>query len=73
MISIHKNINKANTLPGIFYSSDEYFLKSKKIFENTWQLVAHDSLLNKKSIAFPFFYLDNYIEEPLVLINNEKR
>jgi len=72
LISIHKNINKANTLPGVFYSSDEYFLKSKKIFEDTWQLVTHDSLLNKKSVAFPFFYLDNYIEEPLVLISNEK-
>jgi len=70
---INKNINKASTLPGIFYSTEEYFNKSKKIFENTWQLITDDSFLQENSTAFPFFYLENFIDEPLVLITNKEK
>ena len=68
---VNKDIKKASTLPGVFYSSEDFFKKSKKIFENTWCLVTDDSFLKKKNKAFPFFYLDKYINEPLVLISNK--
>ena len=71
-MQVNKNIKKSSTLPGIFYSSEDYFEKSKKIFENTWQSITDDSFLKKKSKAFPFFYLPDYIDEPLVLISNKK-
>ena len=68
---INKNIFQASTLPGKFYSSNEYFNKSKKIYETTWQFITDDVILKQKPSAFPFFYSENFIDEPLVLINNK--
>lgn len=70
---INKNIKKASTLPGTFYSTKKAFNQSKKIFENTWQFITDDSKFNRESNTFPFYFLEKYIDEPLVLINDQKQ
>ena len=67
-----KDIGKACTLPGSFYSSESFLSKSKdRIFEKTWQFVTHESNLKSQNDAFPFSFLDTFIQEPLFLIKNE--
>ncbi|MEK9756175.1 MAG: SRPBCC family protein [Bacteroidota bacterium] len=70
---IAKNISEAETLPANFYKSDEIFKNLKeKVFYKSWQLVGHESLLNIASNVYPFEFLKDYINEPLILVNNEK-
>ena len=66
---VNKKIEKSSTIDSKFYTSDFVFFESKKIFENTWQFVTHESNLAEKN-AFPFSYLDKFIDEPLVIIKN---
>ena len=67
---VNKKIEKSSTIDSKFYTSDLVFSESKKIFENTWQFVTHESNLVEKN-AFPFSYLDEFIDEPLVIIKNK--
>ena len=69
-MSVNKKIEEASTIDSSFYTSKSIFLDSKKIFENTWQFVSHQSNLSEKN-AFPFFYLDEYIKEPLLLLKDK--
>ena len=60
MKRINKDITKAFTLPGSFYSSEDFFCKVKKdIFEKSWQLITHESNLQSEKDAFPFRFLDD--------------
>jgi choline monooxygenase len=69
---IAKNISEAETLPASFYKSDEIFKNLKeKVFYKSWQLVGHESLLNVTSNVYPFEFLRDYINEPLILVKNE--
>ena len=68
---VNKKIEEASTIDSSFYTSKNVFLESKKIFENSWQYVTHDASLVKKN-AFPFFYVDEYINEPLLLFRDSK-
>ena len=73
MKKINPVINDANTLPGDFYSSNNYFEKTKiDLFPNTWQLIGSPDILNISSTAYPFTFLDGFIDEPLVFINNKE-
>ena len=67
---VNKKIEQASTIDSKFYTSDSIFSKSKKIFENSWQFITHESNLDLKN-AFPFNYLDNFIDEPLVVVKNK--
>ena len=72
MKKINPNINVACTLPGSFYSSKNYFDKTKSdLFPNTWQLIGSPEILNISSTAYPFTFLEGFIDEPLVFIKNK--
>mgnify|MGYP001166570757 FL=1 len=74
MNKIDSDITKAKTLSGDFYCSKEMFqLSKKKIFENFWQFICSKDEINEQNSVFPFYFLDNYISEPLFLINNNKK
>ena len=67
---VNKKIEEASTIDSSFYTSKSIFSDTKLIFENSWQFVTHESKLAKKN-AFPFFYLDEYIKEPLLLLKDK--
>ena len=74
MNSIDKNIKYANTLSGDFYSSKEQFENSKEnIFAKSWQLVCDDSHLCQANFKKPFVFLDEFISEPLLVVNNNDK
>ena len=72
--NINKDISKANTLDGDFYCSNEMFEKVRKnIFDRSWQFVCSSEELSQNNSTFPFYFLDEFIAEPLFLINNNNQ
>ena len=72
MKAINKDITKATTLPGSFYKSGELFNLSKEnIFAKTWQIVGDGSKLKLSNSAKPFKFMDGFIDEPLLLVNDK--
>ena len=69
---VNKKIEEASTIDSSFYTSRSVFFDAKKIFENTWQFVSFESFLDKKN-ALPFSFLDEYINEPLLLIKDKEK
>ncbi|HAI76146.1 MAG TPA: choline monooxygenase [Microscillaceae bacterium] len=66
-LHIAENIKQAYTLPATFYRDPAYFEASKdKIFARTWQLVADTDQLKTPSQVLPFFFLESFIDEPLL-------
>ena len=73
MKSINNDIKKANTLPGKFYQTNESFNNCKElIFCKTWQLISEESKIPLSNNAWPFLFMDGFIEEPLVLVKNNE-
>ena len=73
MKAINKDITQATTLPGYFYKSNDSFNLSKEnIFAKTWQIVGDNSNLKLANSAHPFKFMSGFIDEPLVLINDNK-
>ena len=71
MDKIDENIKCANTLTGDFYSSHKEFQNSKEnIFAKSWQLIGDNSHLSKANFKKPFVFLDEFISEPLFVVNN---
>ncbi|MEX1003713.1 MAG: aromatic ring-hydroxylating dioxygenase subunit alpha [Crocinitomicaceae bacterium] len=69
---IHPDISKSETLPAEFYRSDEVFEQIKeKVFLKCWQLVGDEDLLPFEKYAYPFWYMEHYLDEPLVLVKQE--
>ena len=69
--SIDPDIRKASTLPASFYSDPEVFeLLKEKVFRKSWQWVGDRDLLPLTHSMHPFHLLDNYLEEPLVLLRD---
>ena len=67
MIKINKNIKIANTLPGHLYNSEDFLNKcKKKIFESTWQFTIDEKKIKEEEII-PIQYIENYIDEPLII------
>ena len=68
---IDKDISLASTLDSQFYTSESIYQKSiKNIFQKSWQFITHKTTLKKNNI-YPFNFLSDSINEPLVLsINN---
>jgi len=74
MKEINDDITRANTLTGDFYCSDIIFNDIKvKIFERSWQYICSDSHLKNKNSVVPFVLLDQFISEPLILINHKNK
>ena len=71
-IYVNPDIEKAETLPAIFYRSNSYFEELKeKVFLKSWQFVGHKSILPININTYPFKFIKNYIEEPLLLVKDE--
>jgi choline monooxygenase len=45
----------------------------KNIFDRSWQFVCSSEELSQNNSAYPFYFIDEFIEEPLVLINNNNQ
>ena len=74
MKNVNIQIEKSNTLPGTFYYSNEAFENVKiKIFEKTWQFIDSSCNYKLENFAKPFVFLKEFIDEPIFLINNEKK
>ncbi len=70
---VEKNIKIAETLPSDFYKSDPLFEELKeKVFYKSWQLIDHESILTINTNVYPFEFMKNYIDEPLILIKDDK-
>ena len=68
---IDANITKAHTIHTGFYTSESVFEMSKElIFAKSWQYIGGVHLLKDNNIH-PFILLENFLDEPLVLIQNE--
>ena len=71
-IYVNPDIEKAETLPAIFYRSNSYFEELKeKVFVKSWQFVGHNSILPINLNTYPFEFIKNYVEEPLLLVKNK--
>jgi len=71
MDSVDKDITKAATLPSKFYNDNKYLELSKdSLFAKTWQLICDDSNLKILNNAYPFYFLESYIDEPLLYIHS---
>ena len=75
MISFHidADITKAETLPSHFYKSQEVFdLMKDKVFVKTWQWIGDvRSMALKPETVYPFIFLEDYINEPLLFIRDK--
>ncbi len=73
MDPINKDINKANTLKGEFYKTESSLNNCKDlIFSKTWQLICEEAKVPLSNNAWPFLFMDGFIEEPLVLVKNKE-
>lgn len=62
---VDPDIQKAETLPGWFYSNPEIFSSLKeKVFAKSWQWIGHESHFEN---VYPFQLLDGFMDEPMVL------
>ena len=71
MSLVNPNIKKSKTIPSIFYYSQRKLEEIKEnLFPKSWQFVCDKNLLIKNGDAFPYNFIENFIEEPLLLVNN---
>lgn len=69
---IDPKIERATTLPGWFYSDAEWFEKSKEaVFARSWQPVEQTDFLKTPGSAQPFFFMENLLDEPLLLVHDD--
>ncbi len=65
---VHPEIAKASTISTAVYTSPEVFERAKeKIFAKSWQFVGHAGRVAEPGSVWPFFLLENYLDEPLLL------
>ncbi len=70
---IDADIRVASTLPGRVYSDPEIFrLQRERIFARTWQFVGHEDLVRVPGQVHPFTLLPGTLDEPLVLIRDDR-
>ncbi len=69
---IEADIEKAATLPSSFYTSQEWYERSKeKIFASTWQFCFSRELLNTSGKMIPHTLLPGMLDEPLLFIRDQ--
>jgi len=72
MDKVNSNINKAFTIDTSIYNSTDIFEQSKeKIFAKSWQFIGQTDLVKTPGQCYPFNFIDNYIDEPLLLTRDE--
>ncbi|MBG9375354.1 aromatic ring-hydroxylating dioxygenase subunit alpha [Panacibacter sp. DH6] len=70
---IDPNIAKAKTIHTDFYTSSKYFVDAKeKIFAPSWQFIGDTGLVNENGSAYPFTLLEQYLDEPLLLVKDKE-
>ena len=70
---IDPDITKAETLPGSFYRDQDIFEATKdKIFLKSWHWIGDEDLVRPGYNAYPFTLLDGFLEEPMLLIRDQK-
>ena len=68
IFNISEDISSAETLPSEFYTDEKYFQLSKeKIFSKTWQYAGNTDSVKVPGQIHPFYLLENYLDEPLIL------
>ncbi len=66
--NIIKDISLAETLPSDFYTDEKYFeLSKEKIFSRTWQYAGDTEVVKVPGQIYPFYSLENFLDEPLIL------
>jgi len=69
---VDPDIAKAQTIDTSVYTSPEVFAEMKeRIFSCSWQFVGDANLVGEKTSCYPFILLENYLNEPLLLTNDE--
>lgn len=70
---IDSDIRKAETLPASFYKDDTVFdYLREKLFTKTWHWIGDRNLVPLSTSAYPFVLLENFLEEPLLLVRNKE-
>ena len=70
-ICIDKDISVASTMPSFFYTDIDLYKKTlDKIFNYSWQFVSDKKSISKYK-TFPILFLQDSINEPLILSNND--
>jgi choline monooxygenase len=68
---IDPDISQAKTLDTDFYTDPSVYQESKeKIFSKSWQLVGDKDLVSKPGTCYPFTILENYLDEPMLLVKD---
>ncbi|HEY2350145.1 MAG TPA: aromatic ring-hydroxylating dioxygenase subunit alpha, partial [Puia sp.] len=68
---INPDISLAKTLDTDFYTDPAVYTDSReKIFSKSWQFIGDKNLVSKPGICYPFTLLENYLDEPLLLIKD---
>ncbi|MEO8067896.1 MAG: aromatic ring-hydroxylating dioxygenase subunit alpha [Flavobacteriales bacterium] len=69
---VHPDIAQARTLDKAFYISAAHLAAAKeKLFAPSWQYVGHADQLTTNGSALPLTLLENYLDEPLVLVKDQ--
>ena len=71
---VNPDITKAETLPAQFYHNRDVFEKMKEsVFAKSWQWIGDSpSLLPLDGYAYPLSFLENHLNEPMVLVRNNE-
>ncbi|MBZ5857973.1 aromatic ring-hydroxylating oxygenase subunit alpha [Flavihumibacter profundi] len=70
--SIDPNIARAKTLDTSFYIDPKYFESAReRIFSPSWQFIGTTDQAKESGDCIPFFLLENYLDEPLVLTKDK--
>ena len=71
MSSVNKNIKKSKTIESSFYYSQQKFEDIKEsLFAQNWQFICDTKNLTQHGDSIPYEFIPGYIEEPLLLIND---
>lgn len=73
MNKLSSKIESASTLKGSFYNEVGEFERCKsQIFMRSWQLVAEVDRVKLSDSAFPFYFMEGLIDEPLLITKDQK-
>lgn len=70
---IDENIARAKTLDTSFYTDTQLFETLKeKLFASSWQFIGNAGFVKDKGDVHPFILLENYLDEPLMLVRDKE-
>lgn len=71
--AVHPDIRQAETLSAEFYQNEEVFAALKeKVFARSWQWIGEERLVSTAGSVHPFYFVDNYISEPMLLSRDKE-